>query len=90
MRTFRAVIDALGGPSAYARGIIAIDGRIGMTVQYAPHLRRRNSIPPKFWAATVKLAEKRGLAGVTHEALTAIYAAERTRRRKAKASERAT
>jgi len=80
MRTFRAVIDALGGPACYARGIIEIDGRLGMTVQYAPHLRRRNSIPPKFWQATVKLAEKRGLAGVTHEALTAIYAAERTKR----------
>jgi len=87
MRTFRAVIDALGGPSAYARGIIAIDGRLGMTVQYAPHLRRRNSIPPKFWPATVKLAAKHGLTGVTHETLTAIYAAERVRRRKAKANQ---
>jgi len=80
MRTFRAVIDAFGGPACYARGIIEIDGRLGMTVQYAPHLRRRNSIPPKFWPATVKLAEKRGMAGVTHEALAAIYAAERTKR----------
>ena len=80
MRTFRAVIDALGGPACYARGINEIDGKLGMTVQYAPHLRRRNSIPPKFWPATVKLAEKRGLDGVTHETLTAIYAAERTKR----------
>jgi hypothetical protein len=82
MRTFQAVIDALGGPACYARGIIEIDGKLGMTVQYAPHLRRRNSIPPKFWPATVKLAKARGLAGVTHETLAAIYAAERTKRAK--------
>jgi len=87
MRTFRAVIDALGGPAAYARGIMAIDGRVGMTVAYAPHLRRRNSIPPKFWPATVKLAEIRGMPGVTHETLTAIYAAEQAKRRKAKDDE---
>lgn len=89
MRTFRAVIDAFGGPAAYARGINEIDGKVGMSVQYAPHLRRRNSIPPKFWPATVKLAERCGLAGITHETLTTIYAAERARRRKANEPARA-
>lgn len=38
---------------------------IGVVAAHGHTMAKRDSIPPDYWPATVKAAEKRGIAGVT-------------------------
>lgn len=65
MDSFSLLITALGGPTEVAT---ALDLAAG-TVQ---KMRERNSIHPKHFPSFVKLAEQRGLKGVTLETLARL------------------
>lgn len=61
MRTFDDVFKAFGGPASYAEAI-------GIKVFHARTMKQRGSIPPAYWATTVRAAEQRGI-DVTLESL---------------------
>lgn len=49
---------------------------IGVSDVHARAMKRRNSIPSKYWSALVDEARQRGFNHVTHEALAEIDAAQ--------------
>ncbi len=69
MNTFADLIDALGGTTAFAEGI-------DIPASHARTMKARNSIPPEYWRATLRLAEEKGAAGVNAEALMRMRAAK--------------
>ena len=70
METFSQIIDALGGPTAYA-------SLVNTSPQNAWQMRDRNSVRPAFWPATVKAAAVMGIDGITFESLAKIAAARK-------------
>lgn len=64
LASFADVIDAFGGPAAYAR-------EVGMSPGAAKQARRRSSIGARWFAPTVEAAQKRGLA-VTEKTLAEL------------------
>jgi len=66
-----SIIDAFGGPAAYAAAI-------GIPDSHARAMKARDSIGPAYWRRTALAAAARKLAAVTFErvALTAAIAAE--------------
>jgi lipoate synthase len=65
MDSFSLLITALGGPTAVAR-------ELELGTPSVQKMRERNSVHPKHFPAFVKLAEKRGLPGVTLESLARL------------------
>lgn len=61
------VDDALASVRAFARDV-------GITVNNAKQMRRRDTIHSSHWLAIVSAARERGMHGVTLEALAAISA----------------
>jgi hypothetical protein len=75
MLTVEAIFDAYGGPAALARAI-------GVTTEHAASMRRRKSIPVRYWPALLDVAQTRpALRHITSEALVAVSAARRRTRR---------
>jgi len=65
----RSILDALGKPKAIAA---ELGGIPPSTVAYWRH---RNSIPAQWWPDIARLARRKGVEGVTVEALAAARAA---------------
>lgn len=63
--SFADVIDAFGGPAAFAR-------EVGMTAGAAKQARRRDSLSARWFGPTAEAAKKRGLAHITERQLSAI------------------
>lgn len=61
MNTFAEIIDSLGGPAAVARGL-------GRSLYTVTAWRRRDSIPAKEWEGLIRMADERGVDGLTFEA----------------------
>jgi len=72
--SFEAVFEAFGGPASFGEAI-------GIPSFHAQTMKQRGSIPPAYWARTVKAAQERAVDGVTLERLAQLA--------EAKASERA-
>lgn len=70
METFEQVIQAFGGPTKYAEAI-------GIKHFHAGTMKQRDSIPPAYWADTVKAARARDIEGVTLEKLAEIAKGKR-------------
>lgn len=73
--THQDIIDAWPKP---ALPTFAADH--GVKYDTAKGWRRRNSIPPERWLDTIRLAAKRGVDGVTHPILDALWKEEQQRR----------
>lgn len=67
METFAQVIDALGGSAVVARGIGEDPGTVRQ-------MRRRGSIPSRYWPRIVVFAATRGRNDVTIDILAQISA----------------
>lgn len=65
MDSFSLLITALGGPTEVAKELELGTGRV-------QKMRERNSVHPKHFPAFVRLAEKRGLDGITLETLARL------------------
>ena len=55
MKTIRSIFDAFNGPANFGRVI-------GVSTEHAATMRRRNSIPVRYWSVLVKAAEANGIA----------------------------
>ena len=66
-QTFSDVIDAFGGPTAFAR-------EVGMSPGAAKQARRRSSIGARWFAPTVAAAKRLKLVGITEASLSALAA----------------
>ena len=66
-RTFADVIDAFGGPAAFAR-------EVGMSPGAAKQARRRSSIGARWFAPTVAAARRLKMEGITEVSLAALAA----------------
>jgi hypothetical protein len=62
MDSFSSLIVTLGGPTEVA-------GALDMKAAAIQKMKDRDNIKPKHWPAFVKLARKRGVKGVSLEAL---------------------
>lgn len=60
MDSFAQIIDAFGGPGAFAEAI-------GIPDSHARAMKTRNSIPDGYWLRAARAAEVRGLSDVTLE-----------------------
>jgi len=67
MRSVPDIFDALGGPAAVSR-LISVNGST------ASEMKRRESIPPEYWAALVEAAKAAGRDDITYESLALIHA----------------
>lgn len=70
MDKFEDVIAAFGGPDRYAEAVKIKDF-------HARTMKQRGSIPPAYWADTVKAAAERNIQGVTLEKLAEIAKSKR-------------
>lgn len=66
MAGFRAIIDAFGGPAAFAK-------ELGIPASHARAMKTRNSIAPAYWSTLIVKARTRGI-WLTEEMLVALYA----------------
>ncbi|GJD67223.1 hypothetical protein MMMDOFMJ_0137 [Methylobacterium gnaphalii] len=78
METFAQIIAAIG----YVR-LSTLTGRPVGTVS---SWQSRDVLPPEYWSVTVREAEERGLAGITHQVLADIAARNARRRRTSEAA----
>ena len=67
LQSFSDVIEAFGGPAAFAR-------EVGMSPGAAKQARRRSSIGARWFAPTVAAAKRLKLAGITEASLSALAA----------------
>lgn len=63
------LIDRLGGNASVARDL-------GLKPSAVSEMKRRNSIPPKYWAALIEIGRSRGVEGVSADRLVAIHSAQ--------------
>ena len=73
MNTFGDIFEKLGGTGAVARAI-----EVGHST--ASEMRRRKSIPVKYWPRLVDEASKRGVPTITYDRLVAIHSERHTRK----------
>jgi len=66
MRFVPDLIDAFGGPTAFA-------AVIGKKPSTASEMKRNGSVPPKYWRTIVQAAAERGIDGVTYETLAMMH-----------------
>lgn len=69
MRTLEEVFDDLGGPSK-------IGQVLGISTEHAATMKRRGSIPARYWHELIKAAKRRGI-DISPEELTRIHARKR-------------
>lgn len=67
MQSVSTIFEILGGPTRVAR---ILD--VGFTT--ASEMKRRGSIPVKYWPRLVEACEAQGVAGITYEQLVAVHA----------------
>ena len=67
MQSFSEIIDSFGGQADFAN-------ILGTTQQNVSQMRKRNSIPSRFWPATVRAATERGIEGINYEMLATLAA----------------
>jgi hypothetical protein len=67
--SFADVIDAFGGPAAFAR-------EVGMTPGAAKQARRRSSISARWFGPTVDAAKRLGKPGISYSTLAALARAD--------------
>jgi len=67
MNTVADIIEAFGGSTDYARAL-------GKNPSWASECKRRGSIPPRYWEATIAAATERGIA-LTAEQMIRAHAA---------------
>jgi hypothetical protein len=70
MQTVADIVDAFGGPTAFAKVI-------ERGVSTASEMKRRGSIHGRYWEAVVRAARARGIDGVTLEGLARFHARPR-------------
>lgn len=67
MQTLDDVFSAFGGPSKVGQAV-------GVSTEHAASMRRRRSIPVKYWPSLVRAARDLELDWITFEALTSLHA----------------
>jgi len=67
MNTVDDVFVGFGGTSAFA-------GALGLNLSTASEMRRRSSIPVRYWPKLVDAARERGVDGITNDELVKIHA----------------
>ena len=70
MQTVAEIVDAFGGPTAFAKVI-------SRGVSTASEMKRNGSIPGRYWEAVVLAARARGISGVTLACLARLHARKR-------------
>lgn len=60
------LIDSLGGNASVARDL-------QLTPSAVSEMKRRNSIPPKYWPLVIATADGRGIDGVTAHSLMLLH-----------------
>jgi predicted fused transcriptional regulator/phosphomethylpyrimidine kinase len=70
METVHNIFDTFGGSSAVAKAL-------GVGQSTASEMKRRASIPVKYWPALVEAASEQGLNDITVERLASIMAGHR-------------
>jgi hypothetical protein len=78
MITVETIFERFGGAAEVGR-------ILGKSTEHAVQMRRRDSIPPRYWPTLIDAAQKRKIRGITHEALlkARIEAEERAARKRA-------
>jgi hypothetical protein len=76
MDTVPDLIDAFGGPTAFAK-IIGLRSEQSST---ASEMKRSGSIRVKYWPAIIQAARDRGLRGVNEAMLVRIHLTKKPRR----------
>lgn len=69
MNTVEDVFVGFGGTSAFA-------GAMGLNLSTASEMRRRSSIPVRYWPKLVAVALERDINGVTNDSLVKMHAPE--------------
>jgi len=62
------IIDRLGGNASVSR-------EIGVKPSAVSEMKRRNSIPPRYWSDLIAMAKERGAGEITADMLVAIHTA---------------
>jgi hypothetical protein len=68
MMTVADIFDAFKGPAAIGRAI-------GKSTEHAASMRRRASIPVRYWPRLINAARAAGIDGINHETLTQAHSA---------------
>lgn len=66
MVTLHSIFDAFGGPAGLGRAI-------GRTTEHTTTMRRRCSIPVRYWPQVIAAAKERGASWITYETLTLAH-----------------
>jgi hypothetical protein len=67
MNTVEDIFTNFGGTSSFA-------GAMGLKLSAASEMRRRRSIPVKYWPRLVEVAHERSIRDITYDALVSIHA----------------
>jgi hypothetical protein len=67
MNTVEEVFAGFEGTSAFA-------GALGLNLSTASEMRRRSSIPVRYWPKLVDAARQRGVDGISYDSLVAMHA----------------
>lgn len=73
MHNVSDIIQKLGGNAAVAR-------ELGLKPSAVSEMRRRGSIPAKYWAGIIRIAETKKLRQLNADRLISIHAADTSRR----------
>jgi hypothetical protein len=66
MNTIDEIFAGFSGTSAFAVAL-------GLNLSTASEMRRRSSIPVRYWPKLVEAARERGLDGITFDSLVAMH-----------------
>lgn len=66
MDTVDDVFAGFEGSSAFASAL-------GLNLSTASEMRRRSSIPVRYWPRLVEVARERGIAGISYDSLVAMH-----------------
>jgi len=69
MKDFREIIDAWPSPSE-------LGNDLGLAASHIRTMRVRNKIPAEWWTTLIEAAARRGIKGITAEALAKLVATE--------------
>ncbi len=62
------------------QGTSAVAAAVGLNLSTASEMRRRGSIPVRYWPRLVDAAQKRNLKSVSYDLLVAIHAVSRKKK----------
>lgn len=69
MNTIDEVFAGFSGTSAFAAAM-------GLNLSTASEMRRRSSIPVRYWPKLVEAARERGIEGISFDSLVAMHVPE--------------